>query len=142
MDSDVTKIKEDAIKISEQNIRDFLDTISKQSYISAGYITSVWFLLGFVDIQESNNNIFILGFMIILVSTYNILAKRVTLHTDMSPIFEDISWKTYEKYLNSKFKILRKHYHGVKNLACIKTTINTVLFVFLVWFLTLIYNTI
>jgi len=130
------QIKEDAIRVTENSIKDFIAIISQQWYISAWYITITWILLWFINnISTDNKVVLIFWVIIIIIAAYNILSQKIVLHSDMTPVFENIEGKTYEKYLNSKFKWLRAKYKNARNLVCIKSTINNILFFLLVGFI-------
>lgn len=135
--NDEIMIKEDAINVKKENLTDHLECIEKQSKISFWYITIVWILFASIYSVglEFWKEIIFLWLFIILIASYNILWKRITLHTDMSKVFSEDYEKNYIKYLNSKFKDVIKKYRNADRLLIEKATINNLLFFMLVWYI-------
>ncbi len=137
--SDKIKIREDAINVKKGNLKDHLECIDKQAKISFWYITIVWIL--FASMYSSNlwfwkDSIF-LWLFIILASSYNILWKQVTLHTDMSKVFSEDYNKSYIQYLDSRYKDVVKKYRNASKLLIEKATINNLLFFMLMLYILL-----
>lgn len=126
---DLIKIKEDAIKIKEKDIEDTIKSLDNQAIVSYYLVSALlWFLaLIFRDSSIANNiKIIILVFWFILVFIwfYNILSKKVDIHSDMSWVFLEKYKKTYEEYLDKKYQHLSKIYANVKEWLLEKSNLN------------------
>lgn len=144
---ELTKIKEDAIKIQINDLQDTIKSIENENTKSS-------FILGFAGILFSIvfNKIDILPlwqaivFIILLLSSvgvafWNITAKKVNIHTNLDEIFVNNEPKEWEKYLNYKHLRLRENYKNAKGLLYQKanfTKLSFTLLILSVVFLTII----
>lgn len=127
--NDSIKIKEDAVKLKEKDIEDTIKSLDNQAIVSYYIVSAIlWFLaLVFREVSVDKSTkitVLVLGFILVFIWFYNILSKKVDIHSDMSWVFSEKYKKTYDEYLDKKYQHLSKIYTNVKNWLLEKSNLN------------------
>lgn len=136
--NELIKIKEDAIKIQEHDLEDTVKSIESENIKSSFVLGVAGVLLGLVfgqidKILVWEKIVFILLlFSSVIVSLWNITAKKVNIHTNVDEIFVNNNPKEWERYLNNKHLRLRDSYNNAKNLLYQKANYTRISYILLI----------
>ena len=128
----ISKIKESAIQIQENDLKDLIDNIehenNKSSIIlalQAGILTLLKdsFYLYSKPLFCLITTLFLLA---IGIALYNIIAKRYRTHTDVDAIFKNGIFTEWEVYLDSRHDHLNNAYESAKKLLVQKADNNAI----------------
>jgi len=134
MENDLIKIKADAVKIQEADLLDTLKSIeaenTKSSYSLFFASALIALLKDFDKLPLWVNIIFlVLAIGAIVVSLYNISAKKVSVHANVDEIFVKNTPTQWEEHLQNKHLILRNSYQEAKNLLYKKANLTRASFI-------------
>jgi len=135
---DLIKIKQDAIVIQENELKDTIQSIENENTKSSFALGLAGILIGFIfgnidDLLFWQKIIFSL-FVIIPIgfAFYNISSKKLATHTKVDEIFVNNSPNNWGKYLNYKHLRLIDCYSEAKTLLYRKTTLTKISYFFLI----------
>ena len=121
METDLIKIKEDSIKLQEIDILDVLKSINNENIKS--FFILIFILILIAAIDNFNNlpiaiNIlfFILTIGSVIFALYNILSKKINIHTNVDDIFIKNFPTQWEEHLQNKHLFLNDSYKEVKKI--------------------------
>jgi len=134
MENDLIKIKEDAVKIQEADLLDTLKSIeaenTKSSFALIFASSLIALLKDFDKLPLWVNIIFlVLAIGAIVVSLYNISAKKVSVHANVDEIFVKNTPIQWEAHLQNKHLSLRDRYDKAKNLLYQKANLTRTSFI-------------
>ena len=135
---DLIKIKEDAIKIQIHDLDDTIKSIENENVKSSFVLGFSGVMLGIVfnglDKLLLWQAIVFLLLLIssIIISLYNISAKKIKIHTNVDEIFVNNQPKEWEMYLNYKHLHLRNSYGEAKKLLYKKSNLTRISFFLLI----------
>ncbi|MFA5169207.1 MAG: hypothetical protein WC420_00470 [Candidatus Paceibacterota bacterium] len=134
MVDDLTKIKEDAIKIQEADLLDTIKSIESENTKSSFVLIFASALMALLkDFDKLPAWVNVLFFILIVGSIaaafYNISAKKVSVHANVDEIFVKNIPTQWEEHLQNKHLFLRNSYHEAKNLLYKKANLTRVSFV-------------
>lgn len=138
INNDLIKIKEDAIKIQEQDLRDTITSIDNETTKSSLVIGFAGILFGIAFGQIDNFPLFhtIIFISLLLASIafafWNMISKKITIHTNVDSIFVNKRPQEWEEYLNYRHLHLRDTYNNAKNLLYQKATFTKISFCLLI----------
>lgn len=138
MKNDLSRIKEDAVKIQEIDLLDTIKSIEAENtksslvlvFISAFMVLSLnfdkssfWVIVLYVLAN-------ILAFGSVILAFCNISAKKINIHANVDEIFIKNTPKQWEEHLQNKHLFLRTSYQAAKNLLYKKSKLTKASFVF------------
>jgi len=135
--NELIKIKEDAIKIKEHDLDDTIKSIENENIKSSFVLGFSGILFGIVFGQM--NKILIQEAIIftlllsIIISLWNITAKKVETHTNVDEIFINNRPREWEEYLNYKYLRLNDNYKNAKKLLYQKSDYTKASFILLIF---------
>ena len=136
--SDLNKIKEDAIRIQENDLKDTISSIENEATKSSFVIgfAGVLFAIVFATLDQISLPYAVVFTLLLLLSIslafWNITSKKIFIHTNVDDIFVNSSHNEWGKYLDSKHLHLRKSYNNAKDLLYRKTAKTKWSFCFLI----------
>ena len=136
--NELIKIKEDAIKIQEQDVQDTVESIENENSKSSFVLGFAGILFGFVFNQIDKLLWWqAIGFVSLLLCSigfalWNITAKKVDIHTNVDEIFVNNEPREWVKYLKNKHERLCDIYKGAKILLYQKVIFTKLSFVLLI----------
>lgn len=137
MESDLIRVKEDAIKIQEADLVDTIKSIeaenTKSSFSLIFASALIAFLKDFDKLPLWVNIIFlILAVGSVIVSLYNISAKKVSVHANVDEIFVKNAPTQWEEHLQNKHLFLGNSYQEAKKLLYKKANLTRASFILVV----------
>ena len=132
------RIKQDAIVIQENDLKDAIQSIENENTKSSFTLGFAGILMGLIfgnidDLLFWQKIIFsLLTIISIGVAFYNISSKKLATHTKVDEIFVNSSPNNWGKYLNYKHLRLKDSYSEAKTLLYRKTTLTKISYFFLI----------
>jgi len=134
METDLIKVKEDAIKIQETDLLDTLKSIEAENTKSSFALIFASALIALLKDFDKlpmwvNITFLVLAISSIIVALYNISAKKISVHANVDEIFVKNVPTQWEKHLNNKHLSLRDRYQAAKNLLYKKANLTRLSFI-------------
>jgi len=137
-DNDLIKIKEDAIKIQEDDIADIIKSIESENTKSSFVLGFVAVLFGIVfDKMGKISKEVALAFLLLLlfsviVALFNISAKKIKIHTNVDEIFVKNEPNGWKDHINNRHLRLREIYSETNKLLYQKALLTRWAFILLI----------
>ena len=133
--NDLIKVKEDAIRIQEADLLDTFRCIEAENRKSSYVLLFASGLVTWIASTDTNFpcyvEIFVLitGLVAVFSALYNLVGKKVSVHTTVDSIFIHNDPTDWETHLNDKHGALRLNYQNARQFLEEKARLNKVSFV-------------
>jgi len=134
METDLIKIKEDAVKIQETDLLDTLKSIEAENTKSSFALIFASALIALLKDFDKfppwvNITFLVLATGSIIIALYNISAKKVSVHANVDEIFVKNIPTQWEEHLQNKHLFLRNSYQEARNLLYKKANLTRASFI-------------